>query len=182
MKLAKGEEIFKEWEYAQEKRWFKTSHMKLTVTNKRIVSDVRGMNKTERKEIPISLARGVDVVHKKPSLFGVIFWIVIGSFFCLSGIMSIAQAQDYTPMLLYGLICIVLGVLIILKGVKNLKKGSVSIVVRTDGAEGSPLAAGANSLFVNKQFRVKLFVDHEAAEDIVESLGLIIMYYGKTFQ
>ena len=177
MKLAKGEEIFKEWEYAQEKRWFKTSHMKLTVTNKRIVSDVRGMNKTERKEIPIRLARGVDVVHKKPSLFGVIFWIVIGSFFCLSGIMSIAQAQ-----LLYGLIFIVLGVLIILKGVKNLKKGSVSIVVRTDGAEGSPLAAGANSLFVNKQFRVKLFVDHEVAEDIVESLGLIIMYYGKTFQ
>ena len=168
MLLAKEEELIREWEYAEQKSGLAAAKMKLIVTNKRIISDVTGLNKVERDEIKIADVKSVSMVRRLPSKALSILLFVLGGIFALMAFALMGEIGSAAAVFLLPAIAL------IIVGMLNLRKGSISVIIRTKGLEGSSMFMGASTLIV-KKLVFKAVVHNEVAEQIVEELGKLII-------
>lgn len=160
MKLASNEKLLKQWTYAKTKSGKKRTESTLTVTDKRIICDETGKRTITRDEIPISHVK--CLAFQKETGSG---WLLI-----ILGLLTLIT---------------VVGIFILIAGIRKLLSGTFSFVISTYGEEGTPVEMGVTSLkkggFFKKLFggrnKLKVKIDKNAADDIIDTLGAIIVEY-----
>ncbi len=178
MQLAKNEHIVKEWNYADVKHGMidlNQNHVKLTVTNKRIVHETKDKLKIERDEIMIKDVKSVSTLHAKQGLpIGALILAILGLVVFILGI-AIEDGDLFMPIGVIGLALMAIMIVVI---VIALTKGAFGLLIRTRGAEGSQLSAGAIATGFTgqkKSQRIKVKVKNDIALEIVDCLGAIII-------
>ena len=159
MKLASNEKMLKRWTYAATKTGRERSESTLTVTDKRIICDETSKRKVTRDEIPISEVK--SLAFQKETGTG---WLLI-----VFGLLTVI---------------IVIGIFLVIAGIRKLLSGSFSFVISTYGEEGVPVEMGVVSvrkrgifsrLFGGHGKKMKVKIDRDAAEDIIDTLGAIVV-------
>lgn len=152
MKLASNEQILRSWTYASTKQGSERSELKLTVTNKRIVSDEIGTTRKTRQEVPLDAVK--SLAFQRETGTG---WLLI-----ILGVL---------------LLVVLVGVVLIYFGVKKLMSGEFSFVISTYGEEGTPLEMGVSVAYggSKKAARLKIKIDQHMAEEIMDTLGAIVV-------
>ncbi len=174
MVLAKEEQVLKEWEYANSKVKTVETKYSLTVTNKRIISRSKSSRKSACEEIPISEVKGISASHEMKSNFWAILLMVLGGLVILIQFFSLGE--DFNAGIF--LIGLLLGGFLIYLGYIRLGEGMFTLTISTKGKEGQPMQMGAikfvKSLF-NFKGKVKIKINNHAAEDIIETIGSLIV-------
>ena len=177
MKLAKEETLLKEWEYAETTVKGQKSISKLTVTNKRIVADTRGMGKVERQEIPMSAVKGVSCSYERSAPRRGLVRIILSALFIILGIVLFVQGidMDEISLLLVSILIIMIGIFLL--GIKT--RSGFILAITTYGEEGSPLALGASNLTgknkaVATTAQIQVQVKDLVVMDMIETIGAII--------
>lgn len=178
MQLAKNEHIVKEWNYADVKHGMidlNQNHVKLTVTNKRIVHETKDKLKIERDEIMVKDVKSVSTLHARQGLpVGKLLLAILGLVVFILGI-AIEDGELFMPIGVAGLVLMALMIVAIIIA---LTKGSFGLLIKTRGAEGSQLSAGAIATGFTgqkKSQRIKVKVKNDIALEIVDCLGAIII-------
>ena len=177
MLLAKDEQVLKKWEYATSKVKAVETKYSLTVTNKRIISQSKSKRKNAREEIPLSEIKGISVSHETVSKFWAIVLMVLGSLMILVPLMSRKGDESFN----FGTIILwLVGAYVIYLGYIRWNQGRFVLKITTKGLEGSPMVMGAMSIFKHIfkgifKGKVKIKVNNTNAEEIVETLGSLII-------
>ena len=126
MKLAIGEHIIGEWEYADKKTKkglsTKKTHALLTLTNKRIVHDCVDKHSIYREEIQLKEITSINYFHSKKSNFWVWCKIIFGAI----------------------TIPVIIGIFILKNAISQLNAGEFSLNITTGGVENLALSIGAS--------------------------------------
>ncbi len=152
MVLAQNETVVKSWRYAQTKQGRERTESTLTLTDKRLVSTVKGNHDFSQTEVPLNCICGSSVyVGRKGKLLPILM-IILG-----------------IPLVILGI-----GIVLIKNAVDMLKAGEFQLEIET---EGLPIDFGGVSSFVKAKNRHKLRVkvDMKAANEIAETLSSLIM-------
>lgn len=173
MVLAKQEEVIKEWSYATARAKGVHTDYKLTVTNKRLVSSARSSLSYSQQEIPLNTIKSISGSHEKKSPVGAILLMILGIVAIVVGfVVGEGKMAITLPVALVGVILVIIGIVL-------LKQGAFTLVVTTAGTESSGIAVGAVKWFGKgkKHGRVKIKVDNKVADEIIETLGAIVIDY-----
>lgn len=186
MILAKDEVIVNEWEYATSRtKKIKTKHV-LVVTNKRIVSTVESPRKITQREIPVSSVQNVSVTHETPSRVRPILSIIFGILFMIAGVGALVLSfgeMAQNPVVTYsmlggGVFFLVLGLIMMIVGIRHLNQGSFMLELSTNMVpEYELMSVGFEKMFGSRRVSgaVKLYIDNSVAKDIIDTLGAIII-------
>ena len=150
LKLANGEVIVKDWDYARSKAAGVKTNANLMVTNKRIVYTAESKRGISREEIPIESVKMLNFGSTKEETKLAILYIIFGVAFAVT---------------LIGLPLIVLGI-------RMLIQASFNIEIVTKGVEGTSLDVGVVKMFGKKKKpRIKVKINKKACLNIVEEFG-----------
>ena len=196
MVLAKDEVVVKDWEYAKSivksGRNVVETVKTLTVTNKRIVAGSKNPMRTDYEEVPLSAVKNVSVSHYQPSKLSAILMIVFGALAMILGVVlgvvipnntgtdstTGVYTSDSTN-IVYMLVLVVVGIILLVKGIKNLNQGICTLVLTTAGVQSELMSLGFFKVFRNgkrvKSETVKVKIDNTVAQEIVETIGAIIL-------
>ena len=183
MILAKDETIIKSWDYSSS-LFLNATTSNLTVTNKRIISTVKGKYKGLQQEILLKDVKGISFVHgiHRPWLSWL--FIILGAclilfsfFFSLGNSLT---STDNEVGAVWGLFaaCCIIGIPLIVIGIMRILGGVFGVVITVEGKEGAPLECGAVGMFGKRlKFGGGLIVkvEDDIAEKIVDYLGAIIL-------
>jgi hypothetical protein len=155
MLLAKDEVVIKNWDYAHAKQKRIKTTASLTVTNKRIVYTLENQERIDRQEVPLQDVKTIACEKRTASNFWPIVMIVFGA------LLSI----------------VIVGIPLLIKGIRSLNQGSFQLEITTYGVEGSSLDISASKVLFRKKNRGRLSVsiNREAAQEIVDTIGAIII-------
>ena len=178
MFLASSESKIKEWEYGSVKIKRKVTKSTLTVTNKRIIKTERSATKLEQQEIPISSVKSIHCTHDVPSKLGAILMIIFGILLMVVGAYIMMEESDY---MIPAVVGVVLGLIMMIAGIKRLNQGQFSLVITTVGVEGESLTAGLVKWYkkVGRGGKMKVKINNAVVEDLIASLGAIVAEYRK---
>ena len=177
MTLANGEQIIKDWEYATQKGSTGKLNKSLIVTNKRIVHEMHSHIARSHQEIPLNSVKSISMssVRKTPigAILAIIFGIIVAAAGLYLGLFSGEGASVSTmlPILLVGILFIVIGVL-------GLGHGAFTLEITTSGLEGSSLYIGTSNIVTKrrkKEKKVKIKIDLKVVDDIMDTLGAILL-------
>jgi hypothetical protein len=150
MKLATGEVIVKDWDYAQTKSAGEKTVANLMVTNKRIVYTAESKRGISREEIPIDAVKMVYYGSSKLQTGTAILYIILGIIFT----------------------CTIVGIPLLILGIRMMIQASFNIEIVTKGMEGTSLDIGvAKILGKKKKPRIKVKINKKACVNIVEEFG-----------
>jgi hypothetical protein len=150
MKLATGEVIVKDWDYAQSKSAGVKTIANLMVTNKRIVYTAESKRGVSREEIPIDSVKMLNFGSSKQETGLAIFYIIFGVIFAMT----------------------LIGIPLLITGIRMLIQASFSIEIVTKGVEGTSLNVGVVKMFGKKKKpRIKVKINKKACLNIVEEFG-----------
>lgn len=196
MVLAKDEVVVKDWEYAKSivksGRNVVETVKTLTVTNKRIVAGSKNPMRTDYEEVPLSAVKNVSVSHYQPSKLSAILMIVFGALAMILGVVLGVVIPNNTGMdsttgvytsdstnIVYMFVLVVVGIILLVKGIKNLNQGIFTLVLTTAGVQSELMSLGFFKVFRNgkrvKSETVKVKIDNTVAQEIVETIGAIIL-------
>ena len=155
MFLAKDEVVIKNWDYAHAKQKRISTTASLTVTNKRIVYTCENQERIDRQEIPLSEVKTIACQKRTAPNFWPIVMIVFGAIFSL----------------------VLIGIPLLLKGIRSLNQGSFMIEITTYGAEGSSMDLSASKTVMKRKNRgrLKVSIDRNAVQEIVDTIGALII-------
>lgn len=176
MKLAQGEQILKEWNYAKSKQKGKRDSASLIVTNKRIVSDIAGNRGETREEIPISSVKSLAMKNQTPDTIKAVFMIVFGLVLAAVGI-GLGVNMNPVMFAFSGM-----GIVLLIVGIVILTRISFVLIIFTEGIEGTPLSVGASSSASKgkkPKGKIKVKVNKASVLDMFDSLGAIVFTYKK---
>ena len=175
MTLANGEQIIKDWEYATQKGSTGKMKKSLIVTNKRIVHEMHSHIARSHNEIPLNSVKSISMSSVRKTPVGAILAIIFGAIIAIAGlVMGFGQngtMATMLPMLLVGVILIVIGIL-------GLGHGAFTLEIATKGLEGSSLYIGTSNIVTKKrrkQKKVKIKIDLKVVDDIMDTLGAILL-------
>lgn len=174
--LSDKEKILKSYEYSKitgKTGLFRKNETtsKLIVTNKRIINEHANNNGVSRSEIPVGSADyiGTYFAKKVPSLIVGILIAVLGV------VLTIALAIVFTPMLVIGLILFAVGIVLIVKAVFG-KAAAVVVQISSYHNEYNLMSIGSSTgIFTSSVKKIKISVDSEAAAQMVDEIGSIII-------
>lgn len=185
MVLAKDEVVVKDWEYAKSivksGRKVVETVKTLTVTNKRIIAGSKNPTRTNYEEVPLSAVKNVSVSHYQPSKLSAILMIVFGVLLIVAGVLfATAIPSEGNPTgIVFMIIFAIVGLILIVKGIKNLNQGVFTLVLTTAGVQSELMSLGFFRVFRNgkkvKTETVKVKIDNTVAKEIVETIGAIIL-------
>ncbi len=184
MQLANNEQIIREWDYATSKNGvvdLNKTKATLTVTNKRIVHDIRNNLEITRDEIHLSDVKTLHMSHAKKSKFGPILWIIAGIAVFILGIILSSQMGEGGGALIP--VFAILGAILVVVGIIKLRGGALTLTITTQGSEGSSLSIGAwggKGLGKKAGGKIKVIVNNAVAAEIVDTIGAIIVDCQKT--
>lgn len=155
MLLAKDEVIIKNWDYAHAKQKRIKTTASLTVTNKRIVYTCENQQRIDRQEIPLQEVKTIACEKRIAPNFWPIVKIIFG------GLLSI----------------VLIGIPLLLSGIRSLNQGSFTLEITTYGQEGSSMDLRASKMLFRKKNRgtLKVSIDRAIVQEIVDSIGAIII-------
>lgn len=152
IRLSTGEEIVKQWDYAKTKQRAGRTKFSLILTNKRLVSLSESRKQISRDDFLLKNINGVSATcGQNKTLF------VLGVILCLTIIGMIIGI----PMVIFG----------------SRKKLSLSIYgefMDTSVIDTGTVSSGLFGIFKRKK-KTKIKIDGKQAEDIVESIGALIL-------
>ena len=182
MQLSKNERVVRQWDYATSQSGamdLNKTRATLTVTNKRIVHDVRNKLEISRTEVQLKDVKTVHLTQTKKSMAGPVMMIILGLVFIAVGA---AMLAGLVPMegqaAIIGAIPLFLGVLIAFKGFLSLRGGAFTLNLYTyDSSEESMTigARGGSGLGKKNNSKIKVIVNNDVASEIVDSLTAIIL-------
>lgn len=178
--LTDGEAVIKSWDYASAKRGFfnplKTT-ANLTVTNRRLIAQTQNKRAFEHDEVPLDAVKSLSFSHSKRSNLTAILIMLFGMIAAVAGVV-LATGGNGTLMIV-GIVASVLGLTVFAIGIRRLNEGAFTLVITTEGLEGTPLALGAVKATVRrkKQKRIRVKLNHDAMEEIADELGAIVLKY-----
>jgi hypothetical protein len=154
LKLATGEVIVKEWDYAQAKSAGEKTVANLAVTNKRIIYTAESKRGISREEIPLDSVKMVYFGSTKEQTGMAIFYIIFGAIFAVT----------------------IIGLPLLILGIRMLIQASFNIEIVTKGREGTSLYVGVVKMFGKKKKpRIKVKINKKACVNIVEEFGAAMM-------
>ncbi len=177
MQLANNEHIIREWEYATSKTGvadLNKTKATLTVTNKRIVHDVRNKLEVSRDEIQLHDVKAVHMSHATKSKVRPIMTIILGVLIMIAGIILSAKAGVAALLPVF----LILGGIVVVVGILKLRGGALTLSITTRDSEGSSLSIGAmggKGLGKKSTGTLKVVVNNAVATEIVDMLGAIII-------
>lgn len=151
MQLTNNEQVLKEWKYAKTKQGKALgkkdkNEYTLYITNKRVVSESEGTFGKSKYEIPLQNIQGVQLIEGKKSNF----WPIMAMIFSFIVLF---------PFFLWGL--------------HNLNRCAIYVAF---SVSASPLqVCGISKGIVGVDGKIRVSVDKNAAEDIVNSIGAYII-------
>lgn len=150
MKLANGEVIVKDWDYAQSKSAGVKTTANLMVTNKRVVYTAESKRGVSREEIPIDSVKMLNLGSSKQETGLAVVYIVLGLLFTMT----------------------IIGIPLLVAGIRMLIQASFNIEIVTKGVEGTSLDVGVVKMFGKKKKpRIKVKINKKACLNIVEEFG-----------
>lgn len=177
MQLANNEHIIREWEYATSKTGvadLNKTKATLTVTNKRIVHDMRNKLEISRDEIQLQDVKTLHMSHATKSKVGPVMTIILGIIIMIVGIVLSAKAGVAALLPVF----LVLGGIIVVVGILKLQGGALTLTITTRLQEGSSLGIGAfggKGLGKKNKGTLKVVVNNAIASEIVDMIGAIII-------
>lgn len=176
MQLSTNEQVVREWDYATSKSGMidlNKTHATLTVTNKRIVHDVRNKLEISRTEVQLKDVKTVHMTQTKKSMVGPVLAIILGIVLAIVGLVLMGQMGTA------ALIITAIGAIIAIVGFFRLRGGAFTMHLFTYGGSEESMAigvSGGTNLGKKKNAsKIKVFVNNDVAFDIVESLTAIIL-------
>lgn len=152
IRLSTGEEIVKQWDYAKTKQRAGRTKFSLILTNKRLVSLSESRKQISRDDFLLKNINGVSATcGQNKTLF------VLGVILCLT------------------IIGMIIGIPLVILGSR--KKLSLSIYgefMDTSVIDTGTVSSGLFGIFKRKK-KTKIKIDGKQAEDIVESIGALIL-------
>lgn len=152
IRLSTGEEIVKQWDYAKTKQRAGRTKFSLILTNKRLVSLSESRKQISRDDFLLKNICGVSATcGQNKTLF------VLGVILCLT------------------IIGMIIGIPLVILGSR--KKLSLSIYgefMDTSVIDTGTVSSGLFGIFKRKK-KTKIKIDGKQAEDIVESIGALIL-------
>lgn len=152
IRLSTGEEIVKQWDYAKTKQRAGRTKFSLILTNKRLVSLSESRKQISRDDFLLKNINGVSATcGQNKTLF------VLGVILCLT------------------IIGMIIGIPLVRLGSR--KKLSLSIYgefMDTSVIDTGTVSSGLFGIFKRKK-KTKIKIDGKQAEDIVESIGALIL-------
>lgn len=152
IRLSTGEEILKQWDYAKTKQRAGRTKFSLILTNKRLVSLAESRKQISRDDFLLKNINGVSATcGQNKTLF------VLGVILCLT------------------IIGMIIGIPLVRLGSR--KKLSLSIYgefMDTSVIDTGTVSSGLFGIFKRKK-KTKIKIDGKQAEDIVESIGALIL-------
>ena len=179
MQLSKNEQIVREWDYATSKSGMidlNKTQATLTITNKRLIHDVRNKLEISRTEVQLKDVKSVHLTQTKKSMAGPIVMIVLGIILAIVGVVLATTSKDTAVII--GFIPLLLGALIAIKGFMSLRGGAFTLNLYTyDFSEESMTigARGGKGLGKKNHSKIKVIVNNDVAAEIVDSLTAIIL-------
>lgn len=177
MNLGKNEEAVRTWEYGTSQvKGVNIAHS-LTVTNKRIIAEENSTRRISRQEIGVDSVKGLSITHEVGSKALAIFLMVLGVIFAVGAIiLMVSDELDGSLGLILGGVLFLIGFILFIVGVFKLNQGDLSLIITTKGVEGESLTLGISNLRRKrlKGGKVKVAINNEVAQDIVETLGATI--------
>ena len=158
-KLAQNETVIKSWDYATSSGRGENIHSNLTITNKRLISSQQGKSYIKRDEIPVNCIKSISGEYSSSGNIWGILKLILGITLSLTFILMI------------------LGVPMVISAIKTLKSGSFNLLITTKGSEGSSLSIGASnalSSLLKKRNNLKVKINKEVSQEIINVLGAII--------
>lgn len=178
MQLSTNEQVVREWDYATSKSGMidlNKTHATLTVTNKRIVHDVRNKLEISRTEVQLKDVKTVHMTQTKKSMVGPVLAIILGIVLAIVGFVTLSP--DMLGDVAWALVAV--GVIIAIIGFLRLRGGAFTMHLFTYGVSEESMAigvSGGTNLGKKKNAsKIKVFVNNDVAFDIVESLTAIIL-------
>ena len=179
MQLSTNEQVVRQWDYATSKSGMidlNKTQATLTVTNKRIVHDVRNKLEISRTEVQLKDVKTVHLTQTRKSMVGPIAMIVVGILLVLIGLvvgMADESMAALTPVL------VIIGIVIAVIGLLKMRGGAFTLNLYTYGTSEESLSigvSGGTNLGKKKNAsKIKVFVNNDVAFDIVECLTAIIL-------
>lgn len=152
IRLSTGEEIVKQWDYAKTKQRAGRTKFSLILTNKRLVSLSESRKQISRDDFLLKNINGVSATcGQNKTLF------VLGVILCLT------------------IIGMIIGIPLVILGSR--KKLSLSVYgefMDTSVIDTGTVSSGLFGIFKRKK-KTKIKIDGKQAEDIVESIGALIL-------
>lgn len=152
IRLSTGEEIVKQWDYAKTKQRAGRTKFSLILTNKRLVSLSESRKQISRDDFLLKNINGVSATcGQNKTLF------VLGVILCLT------------------IIGMIIGIPLVRLGSR--KKLSLSVYgefMDTSVIDTGTVSSGLFGIFKRKK-KTKIKIDGKQAEDIVESIGALIL-------
>lgn len=152
IRLSTGEEIVKQWDYAKTKQRAGRTKFSLILTNKRLVSLSESRKQISRDDFLLKNINGVSATcGQNKTLF------VLGVILCLT------------------IIGMIIGIPLVRLGSR--KKLSLSVYgefMDTSVIDTGTVSSGLFGIFKRKK-KTKIKIDGKQAEDIVESIGAMIL-------
>ena len=150
MKLATGEVIVKDWDYALSKSAGVKTIANLMVTNKRVVYTAESKRGVSREEIPIDSVKMLNLGSSKQETGLAIVYVILGLLFTMT----------------------IVGIPLLVAGIRMLIQASFNIEIVTKGVEGTSLDVGVVKMFGKKKKpRIKVKINKKACLNIVEEFG-----------
>ena len=182
MQLSTNEQVLRQWDYATSKSGMvdlNKTQATLTITNKRIIHDVRNKLEISRTEVQVKDVKSVHMTQTRKSKVGPIMKIVLGIIIAIVGIIiaSSAEVAALIPVFL------ILGGIFVVWGILSLRGGALTLNLYTyDTSEESLTigASGGKGLGKKNKSKIKVIVNNDVAYDIVESLTALILYAKET--
>ena len=174
MTLANGEQIIKDWEYATQKGSTGKLKKSLIVTNKRIVHEMHSHIARSHQEIPLNSVKSISMSSVRKTPIGAILAIILGIIIAIVGLVMGGGENGTSVIMLSSLI---LGAILIVIGILGLGHGAFTLEITTSGLEGSSLYIGTSNIVTKrkKQKKVKIKIDLKVVDDIMDTLGAILL-------
>ncbi len=155
MILAKNEVLVKNWNYACSKQGMTKTSTELTVTNKRIIYTRESNIETTRNEILVDNVKGINFYKNFSNKLTAILYTIFGAFLSI----------------------IIVGIPLLVKGLRLLSQGGFVLEITTKGQEGSTMLIGASNIVkpIKRKGKLKVKIDKNEINDIIETLGAIII-------
>ena len=178
MQLSTNEQVVRQWDYATSKSGMidlNKTQATLTVTNKRVIHDVRNKLEISRTEVQLKDVKTVHLTQTRKSMVGPIAMIVVGILLALVGL--IVGMMDDSMMAILA-VCLILGIVLVIAGILKMRGGAFTMDLYTYGSSENSLSIGAmggKGLGKKNTSKIKVFVNNDVAFDIVESITAIIL-------
>ena len=169
MKLAQNEQVVRKWEYASAQGFSKHTAT-LTVTNERIVHEVKSGTRLERQEIPVKSAKSI-YASRANNILGIILLILAGLFLIYS---FVQLASPYGKGM--GAVLLVLAIAMGVIGYIFLKRCSMTLVITTEGRSEVGLSLGVFSRLAGYlSGTIRVHADRDTVDNMLENIGALIV-------